>query len=129
MISPSEILHGKILIVDDQEANVILLERILRGAGYVAIESTTDPVEVCNLHLKNRHDLILLDLQMPIMDGFQVMEKLKEIETEGYLPVLVITAQPDKKLRALQAGAKDFINKRCPSGCCSTCCRRPSSSA
>lgn len=111
MISPSDILHGKILIVDDQEANVILLDRMLRGAGYVAIESTTDPTQVCQLHLKNRHDLILLDLQMPGMDGFQVMEKLKEIETDGYLPVLVITAQPDKKLRALQAGAKDFISK------------------
>jgi adenylate cyclase len=70
-----------------------------------------DPREVCGLHLKNRYDLILLDLQMPGMDGFEVMEALKEIETDGYLPVLVITAQPDHKLRALKAGAKDFIGK------------------
>ena len=111
MISSSDILHGKVLIVDDQEASVLLLERMLRGAGYVSITSTMDPGEVCKLHLKNHYDLILLDLQMPGMDGFQVMENLKEIETGGYLPVLVITAQPDHKLRALKAGAKDFVSK------------------
>jgi putative two-component system response regulator len=111
MLSPSEIYNGKILIVDDQEANVLLLERMLHGAGYVAINSTMDPGEVCDLHLKNSYDLILLDLQMPVMDGFQVMEGLKKIELEGYLPVLVITAQPDHKLRAFQTGAKDFISK------------------
>lgn len=111
MISSSDILHGEILIVDDQEANVLLLERMLRGAGYVSITSTMDPGEVCELHRKNGYDLILLDLQMPGMDGFQVMEGLKEIETEGYLPVLAVTAQPAHKLRALAAGAKDFISK------------------
>jgi two-component system, cell cycle response regulator len=111
MINSSDILHGKILIVDDQEANVILLERMLRGAGYTSVASTMDSHEVCALHRNNRYDLILLDLQMPGMDGFQVMEGLKEIETDGYLPVLVITAQPGHKLRALQAGAKDFISK------------------
>lgn len=111
MISSSDILNGKVLIVDDQEANVILLERMLRGAGYVSITSTMDPGEVCELHRNNRYDLILLDLQMPVMDGFRVMEGLKGIEPDGYLPVLVITAQPGHKLRALQAGAKDFISK------------------
>jgi len=69
------------------------------------------PNEVCRLHRENRYALILLDLHMPGMDGFQVMEGLKEIEEDGYLPVLVITAQPDHKLRALQAGAKDFVSK------------------
>ncbi len=111
MVNPADILNAGILIVDDQEVNVLLLERMLRAAGYVAVTSTTDPTGVCALHLKNRYDLILLDLQMPGMDGFQVMESLKEIETGGYLPVLVITAQPDHKLRALQAGAKDFVGK------------------
>jgi CheY-like chemotaxis protein len=111
MISSSDILNSKVLIVDDQEANVRLLERILRGAGHASVASTMDPRQVCELHRKNRYDLILLDLQMPGMDGFQVMEGLKEIETEGYLPVLVITAEPGHKLRALQAGAKDFISK------------------
>jgi adenylate cyclase len=84
---------------------------MLRGAGYTAVSSTLDPSRVCELHLLNHFDLILLDLQMPLMDGFQVMENLKEIETGGYLPVLVITAQPAHKLRALQAGARDFISK------------------
>ena len=111
MIGPSDILNGKILIVDDKEINVRLLERILRGAGYVSIASTQDPYEVCQLHRKNRYDLILLDLQMPGMDGFQVLQELKEIEPDGYPPVLVITAQPSHKLSAFQAGAKDFISK------------------
>src|ERR1035437_6285898 len=111
MISSSDILRGKILIVDDKETNVLLLERMLRIAGYASVESTTDPTEVCELHRKNRYSLILLDLQMPGMDGFQVMEGLKEIEQDGYLPVLVITAQPAHKLRALEAGAKDFVSK------------------
>jgi len=111
MINSSEILNAKILIVDDLEANVRLLEKMLSGAGHTRIASTRDPNEVCALHGKNRYDLILLDLLMPGMDGFQVMEGLKGIETGGYLPILVITAQPDHKLRALQAGAKDFISK------------------
>ena len=111
MVNPPEIMNAGILIVDDQEANVLLLERMLRGAGYVSITSTMDPNEVCGLHRKNRYDLILLDLLMPGMDGFKVMEGLKEIEEDSYLPVLVITAQPDHKLRALKAGAKDFVAK------------------
>jgi adenylate cyclase len=111
MVSAADILRGKVLIVDDQEANVALLERMLRGAGYQFVSSTTDPGQVCELHLVNRYDLILLDLQMPGMDGFQVMENLGQIETAGYLPVLVITAQPEHKLRALRAGARDFVSK------------------
>jgi putative two-component system response regulator len=111
MIDPVDILQGKILIVDDQRANVLLLERMLGQAGYVSITSTMDPGEVCLLHAENRYDLILLDLQMPVLDGFMVMEGLKASLQDGYLPVLVITAQPDQKLHALQAGAKDFISK------------------
>ena len=111
MVSPADILNARILVVDDQEPNVRLLEGMLRIAGYTSIESTTNPKEVCELHRTRRYSLILLDLQMPDMDGFQVMECLKEIEEDGYLPVLVITAQPAHKLRALEAGAKDFVSK------------------
>ncbi|HEV8382111.1 MAG TPA: adenylate/guanylate cyclase domain-containing protein, partial [Gemmatimonadales bacterium] len=111
MLEASEILKAKILIVDDLPANVLLLERMLSGAGYASVTSTLDPHAVHGLHEKNRYDLIVLDLQMPGMDGFQVMEGLKDLEQDGYLPVLVITAQPDHKLRALRAGAKDFISK------------------
>jgi len=111
MVSTDDILNASILIVDDQEANVQLLEQLLREAGYTCVASTTNPREVFALHRKNHYDLILLDLQMPGMDGFQVMEGLKSNDAESYLPVLVITAQPGHKLRALQAGARDFISK------------------
>ncbi|MFU8789210.1 MAG: response regulator [Methylobacter sp.] len=111
MISEQDILNASILIVDDQQANVLLLEEILTDTGYTRITATKDPYAVCRLHRETPYDLILLDLQMPGMDGFEVMAALKDIETDGYLPVLVITAQPGHKLRALAAGAKDFISK------------------
>jgi PAS domain S-box-containing protein len=111
MDSAHDILNARILIVDDQESNVSLLEQMLSEAGYACVASTMNPQEVCALHRKNRYDLILLDLQMPGMDGFQVMEGLKTNDADGYLPVIVLTAQPGHKLRALQAGAKDFISK------------------
>lgn len=111
MINTSDFFKAKLLIVDDQPENVLVLERLLSGAGYISIASTRNPDEVCKLHAQNKYDLILLDLNMPGMDGFQVMEGLKEIETDGYLPVLVITGQPNEKLRALKAGAKDFVSK------------------
>jgi PAS domain S-box-containing protein len=111
MIAESEILAAQILIVDDQEVNVDLLAQLLSDGGYTSVTSTMQAKEVCALHRKFRYDLILLDLQMPGMDGFQVMEGLKTNEADDYLPVLVITAQPGHKLRALQAGARDFISK------------------
>jgi len=111
MISLQEILKAHILIVDDQETNVQLLEQFLEGAGYSNVSSTMKPEQVCALHRKNRFDLILLDLQMPDMDGFQVMSELKCNDHDSYLPVIVLTAQPNHKLRALEAGAKDFISK------------------
>jgi signal transduction histidine kinase len=111
MIDPPDILKANILIVDDQETNISLLEQMLDGAGYVSIASTKEGSKVCELHRRRSFDLILLDLQMPGMDGFQVMEALREIETDGYLPVLVVTAQPGHKLKALKAGARDFVSK------------------
>src|ERR1700734_474927 len=111
MVSTADILNARILVVDDKEANVKLIEGMLRIAGYTSVQSTTDPGNVCELHRTNRYGLILLDLQMPGMDGFEVMEGLKDVEADGYLPVLVITAQPGHKLRALEAGAKDFVSK------------------
>jgi PAS domain S-box-containing protein len=111
MMDAEQILAAHILVVDDQSANVQLLTRMLEEAGYRNVSATMNPVEVCALHRKNRYDLILLDLQMPAMDGFQVMEGLKTNAADGYLPVIVLTAQPGHKLRALQAGAKDFISK------------------
>lgn len=110
-IRSADIFSANILIVDDQEANIALLEQLLSETGYTHLTSTMDPLQVCALHRKNRYDLILLDLQMPVMDGFQVIEALKTNDADAYLPVLVLTAQPGHKLRALRAGAKDFISK------------------
>ena len=106
-----DIFSASILIVDDQIVNVQLLEQLLTEGGYTSVSSTMDPRTVCALHEKNQYDLILLDLKMPGMDGFQVMEGLKKSTTDSYLPVIVLTAEPAHKLRALQAGAKDFISK------------------
>jgi PAS domain S-box-containing protein len=106
-----EILDADILIVDDQEANIILLEQLLMDSGYTSVSSTSKPEEVCEMHRMHRYDLILLDLQMPVMDGFEVMEALKVNHDDAYLPIIVLTAQPNHKLRALQAGAKDFVSK------------------
>ena len=111
MLNEAEIQQANILIVDDQEPNISLLEQLLADAGYTHVSSTTDSTIVCALHRKNGYDLILLDLQMPGMDGFQVMAGLKVNLEDSYLPVIVFTAQPGHKLRALQAGAKDFISK------------------
>ena len=101
IVSEFHIFNASILIVDDQEVNVALLEQMLQEVGYTAVTSTMNPHEVCALHRKHRYDLILLDLQMPGMDGFQVIEGLKTNAVDGYLPVMVITAQPGHRLRAL----------------------------
>jgi len=111
MIADTDIFNAKILIVDDQEANVALLDKTLRRAGYLSVASTMDPTTVAALHQAIHFDLILLDLSMPVMDGFQVMEQLKLAGIDSYIPVLVLTAQPGHKLRALKVGAKDFISK------------------
>ena len=122
----SDILKARVLIVDDQPVNVELLEQLLGQEGYVNVASTTRPTEVAPLHEANPFDLILLDLKMPGMDGFEVMEALTanikpapaaaaddhyQVEPGSYLPVIVLTAEPGYKLRALKAGARDFISK------------------
>jgi PAS domain S-box-containing protein len=111
IIAEHEILGASVLIVDDQEANVALLEQLLADAGYTNVHSTMNSRDVCAMHRHNSYDLILLDLQMPGMDGFEVIEGLKTNDIDDYLPVLVVTAQPGHKLRALRAGAKDFVSK------------------
>jgi two-component system, cell cycle response regulator len=111
MPSPDEILNAKILVVDDCADNIDLMLEILRDAGYMNVSSTMLPEQVCDLHRLHCYDLILLDLQMPELNGFQVMKGLKEIEQDGYLPVLALTAQPSFKIAALEAGARDFISK------------------
>ncbi|MES2016886.1 MAG: diguanylate cyclase [Pseudomonadota bacterium] len=111
MPSREDILNAKILVVDDAPDNIELMEEILRDVGYSCVSSTMLPEQVCPLHRQHNYDLILLDLQMPGLNGFQVMKGLKEIEQGGYLPVLALTAQPSFKIAALEAGARDFISK------------------
>jgi len=111
MPSRDDILNARILVVDDCADNIDLMLEILREAGYTNVASTMLPEQVCPMHRQHCYDLILLDLQMPGLNGFQVMKGLKEIEQGGYLPVLALTAQPSFKIAALEAGARDFISK------------------
>jgi len=111
MISQADIYAAKILIVDDQDVNLRLLEHLLGSGGYSTISSTLDARAVAGLHQRHQFDLIILDLVMPGMSGYDVMDALRPLELEGYLPVLVIAADPDAKLAALEAGARDFISK------------------
>ncbi len=111
MISAAEILNAKVLIVDDQEDGACLLKTILLRAGYTDVSYTTNPGEVCELHRVNQYKVILLDLRMPEMNGFEVMEHLQAIKADDYVPIIAITAEPAYKVPALKAGAKDFISK------------------
>jgi putative two-component system response regulator len=109
-----ELKEGRILIVDDEGANVLLLERILQRAGFNNLRSTTDPRRVLPMFAEFRPDLVLLDLHMPHLDGFAVMEQLRPRIPEGaYMPILVLTADITSaaKQRALSSGAKDFLTK------------------
>jgi putative two-component system response regulator len=114
MKSEATIHQAQVLIVDDQEANTRLLEGILRGAGYTRLTSTTDSREVLSIFTSLQPDLVLLDLKMPHVTGFEVMEQLKPLIPSGvYLPILVLTADVngEVKRRALSAGAIDFLTK------------------
>lgn len=105
---------ARILIVDDTPSLVLLLEEVLRHAGYRNLESTTDPREANRLFLGFWPDLVLLDLHMPNKDGFEVLVELRALTPPGsYLPVVILTADHDvaAKRRALELGASDFLNK------------------
>ena len=111
--APAHILNASIFIVDDNPSNVILLEKMLAREGYANIESTTDSRLAKGMFEAKRHDLVLLDIRMPHVDGFEVMSQIDEISGDDYSPILVLTAQTDMetRLKALAAGAKDFLNK------------------
>lgn len=114
MIKEETLKNARILIVDDQEANVLLLERLLGAAGYTNFISTNDPRQVLPLFTKFQPDLILLDLMMPYLDGYSVMQQIGPRVPEGaYLPILVLTAEmnAEAKQKALTSGAKDFLTK------------------
>jgi len=111
---PKTIKNARILIVDDELANVRLLEVILQQAGYTQIQSTTDAREALPLFTARQPDIVLLDLNMPHLDGFEVMRQLRSHVPPGsFLPILVLTADttPQTKRKALEEGAKDFLTK------------------
>jgi CheY-like chemotaxis protein len=111
MINVADILNAGILVVDDDRDAVDTVVMSLASWGYTGVQGCTDPEAVSGLHRQHHYDLILLDMHMPGMDGFQVMESLKPFERDGYLPVLAVTADPAHKLPALRLGAKDFLRK------------------
>ncbi|MFC1672919.1 HD domain-containing phosphohydrolase [Pseudomonadota bacterium] len=110
---PAHILAARILVVDDNVTNVMLLQRLLNAEGYIYVEGVTDPREVKGLYEADPYDLVLLDIRMPHLDGYEVMAQLREICNGDYLPVMVLTAQTDMdtKLKALESGAMDFLHK------------------
>src|SRR5215203_223219 len=111
MITDVDILQANILIVDDQEIGALTLQSVLQEAGYSNVNFTTNPLAVAELHKANHYHIILLDIEMPHKNGFQVMEDLNAVTREDYLPVLAISAEPAYKLHALKRGAKDFMTK------------------
>ena len=113
-MNETDILNAKILIVDDAEANLKLLEDLLTREGFHQIISTSDSTRALDLFIAFQPDLILLDLMMPELDGYAVLEILsRHIPKDEYLPVLVLTADATivAKRKALALGAKDFLTK------------------
>ena len=111
MPQPNEAGSPRILIVDDQKSNISLLEHTLRRAGYAEVSSTVEPRDVAALHLEHRYDLILLDLQMPEMTGFQVMAQLQEVRASNPVSILVLSADATQTKNALAEGADSFMGK------------------
>ena len=105
--------ESRILVVDDNPANVLLLTAMLEEEGFDKVVSTTDPQDVLSLQQKHDFNLIMLDIRMPQMDGFAVLELLQPWIVDDHLPIIVLTAQTDEETRinALSGGAKDFVNK------------------
>lgn len=106
-------MNDCILIVDDEPANLKLLDKMLRMQGYTNLVLVDDPREVLDLYAEHRPALILLDINMPHLDGFQVMEQLRDLNDPIAAPIVVLTAQHGKDylLRALALGARDFLTK------------------
>ncbi len=113
MIDNEQILEAKILIIDDEPANVMVLEETLKQRGYTSIKSITDPREALESYQTYKPDLVLLDLNMPHLTGFQVMDQIKEADPASKIPIMILTAQVDQatRLRSLDAGARDFLTK------------------
>lgn len=114
LIDSAEIRTRRILIVDDEHANVLLLASVLEREGYRDIHTVTNPAEALENYIRLEPDLVLLDLMMPEVDGFQLLEAFKRHDRpDEFRPVLVLTADStiNARRRALALGAKDFVSK------------------
>jgi putative two-component system response regulator len=113
LISQEQFHSSKILIVDDESSNIRLLEELLGGKGYTCIESITDPRKTMEVYLEFQPDVLLLDLNMPHLNGFQVLEQLNNLDLQYHVPVMVLTAQADResRVKALKLGARDYLSK------------------
>ena len=105
--------NKRIMIIDDQAFNLKVLDKMLRAEGYTNLELIPDSRDTIDLYKKKRPDLIMLDLNMPHLDGYQIMEELKKIDGNNTPPIVVLTAQSSKehKRKAEALGAKEFITK------------------
>lgn len=113
-MEPTQLFDLNIVIVDDEPANVLLLRRVLEQLGFKRVSGYTNPVEAWDVLDANGADLLLLDLQMPVLDGFQILSRLQERgQTHNFIPVMVLTADatPNAKRQALSLGANDFLTK------------------
>lgn len=109
----SELGQATILMVDDEDVNLRLLETILSSVGYKHLISTNDPREVLKIYRMHEVDLILLDINMPYMDAYEVMEQLNVLEGDNLPPIMILTAQSMQEFRqrALDSGARDYVTK------------------
>lgn len=113
MIPDDLLKSARILVADDEPTSVRLLERLLARAGYGSVVTTTDPEEVIELFRSTRPDLLILDLHMPGMSGYEVMEQIREEVGSEYVPVIMLTGdiRNETRLRALTVGVRDFLTK------------------
>jgi putative two-component system response regulator len=113
MITEEQFYKSKILIVDDEPANIRMLETFLNAEGYTCIKSITDPRETLDFYQEYQPDLVLLDLNMPHLNGLEILEQLSNLEQIYQVPVMVLTAQIDldSRIKALALGARDFLSK------------------
>lgn len=113
MIYDIDILNARVLIVDDNQDIVDLLKHMLTHAGYTSILGTNDPRDTVKLYKSFQPDIVLLDINMPHIDGYEVIKLLKEAAGDDYVPILVLTGKHDREtcLRSLETGAKDFLTK------------------
>ena len=110
---PDNLYAAPLLIVDDERANCLLLKKVFEKQGFETVITTTDPTETAALYRQHHPGIVLLDINMPQMDGFEVLSQLQTQEGEALAPIVILSAQGDQETRvqALQQGARDYVSK------------------